>query len=258
MVLEFGLIGRTLKHSFSERYFNAHFGHCERPRYSYTLFELPEIEALPAFLEAHPNLRGFNVTNPYKQSIIPYLDRLDDTARWIGAVNCVKREHDRWVGYNTDYLGVADSLQHFLCNERPAQALILGTGGASQAVQYVLREMKIPYALVSRTPGRGEYTYQDLPQKVVIGAKLIINATPLGTYPAVEEAPELPYECLTSDHYLFDLVYNPPFTEFLRRGAASDAHTMSGDLMLRSQAEASWSIWQIVNTAPPMAVTRNA
>ncbi len=247
MIVEYGLIGRTLKHSFSERYFNARFGHYMNPQYTYTLFELPEIEELPAFLEAHPNLRGFNVTNPYKQCIIPYLDRLDCAAQWVGAVNCVKRENDGWVGYNTDYLGVADSLQQFLlCAVKPEQALILGTGGASQAVQYALRMLEIPYALVSRSPERGEYTYENLPEREVLRSKLIINATPLGTYPTVDEAPEIPYEYLTPDHYLFDLVYNPPFTKFLQQGAASGAHTMSGDLMLRSQAEASWKIWRIL------------
>lgn len=243
MAREYGLIGRSLAHSFSQAYFTQKFAR-EGIDATYSLFELPEIEALPDFLEAHPNLQGFNVTIPYKQTIIPYLDRLDDSAQWVGAVNCVKRECG-WVGYNTDYLGFGDSLQEFLGGVMPDHALVLGTGGASLAVQLVLRDMKIPFSLLSRDPQKGDYTYENLPARLVRDSKLIINATPLGTYPNVDELPQLPYY-LTPDHYLFDLVYNPPQTAFLKMGSEMGARTMNGERMLRLQAEEAWKIWNVI------------
>lgn len=242
MVLEYGLIGRSLAHSFSQTYFTQKFAR-EGIDATYNLFELPEIEALPPFLEAHPNLRGFNVTIPYKQTIIPYLDRLDSSAQWIGAVNCVKRECDRWVGYNTDYLGFGESLQQLLGGVMPEHALVLGTGGASLAVQYVLARFEIPYSLVSRDATRGNYTYNDLPEELFVDSKLIINTTPLGTYPNVNGLPLLPYHLLTSEHHLFDLVYNPPQTAFLKKGEMVGAQLMNGERMLHIQAEEAWRIW---------------
>lgn len=241
----YGLIGRTLTHSFSERYFRERFG--EDKEVNYSLFELPEIEALPDFWRSHPALQGFNVTIPYKQQIIPYLDRLDPTAEAVGAVNCVKREGNQWIGYNTDVCGVEDSMHALLKGGGMADcALLLGTGGASQAVRYVLHRMGIGCKVVSRSLERGDYTYSDLTEEVVRRSKLIINATPVGTFPAVNEAPELPYHALTSDHFLFDLVYNPPLTAFLRQGHEQGARIMNGERMLRSQAEASWQIWGLI------------
>lgn len=238
----YGLIGRSLGHSFSERYFRERFSREGITNASYSLFELPEIEALPALLEAHPDLRGFNVTNPYKQTIIPYLDDLSAEARLIGAVNCVKREGERWVGYNTDVVGLRDSLSELL-NPWPEEALILGTGGASLAVQFVLAQWGLPYLLLSRDPLRGNYTYDNLPVEVLQQCRLVINATPVGTYPAVDEAPRLPYAFLTPDHCLFDLVYNPSETAFLDYGRQRGARTKNGYEMLVGQAEAAWEIW---------------
>ncbi len=240
-----GLIGRTLGHSFSARYFAEKF---EREglagEYEYSLYELPEIECVEELVRSTENLLGFNVTIPYKQQIIPYLDELSSEARNIGAVNCVKILADgRRIGYNTDVDGIRLSLNKLLGSVEPEGALVLGTGGASQAVQYVLAERNIPYQIVSRDTAKGNLTYDDISAEVLSEHTLIINSTPVGMYPKVEDAPSIDYSCLTSDHFLFDLVYNPVETQFLRMGAKYGAHTLSGLDMLYAQAEAAWSIW---------------
>ncbi len=245
-MVEYGLVGRSLKHSFSQRCFQERFGAEDGSLVKYSLFELSSIDELPSFWAAHPDLAGFNVTIPYKEAIIPYLDRLDHVAASIGAVNCVKREGNDWVGYNTDYTGLVESLRELLGGALPEHALVLGTGGASLAVQYALVEFGIGYDLLSRDPLRGNYTYDNLPTEVLSASKLVINATPVGTYPAVEEAPRLPYAYLTPDHFLLDLVYNPPLTTFLDYGNQRGARTMNGERMLRLQAEASWKIWGLI------------
>ncbi len=239
----YGLIGRPLGHSFSARYFADKFRREGIAECDYALFELPAIEALPELLAAQPQLRGFNVTIPYKQQIFDYLDVVSQEAERIGAVNCVRRDGDRLAGYNTDIEGIRLSLGMLLGDDVPEAALVLGTGGASQAVQYALAEAGIPYAVVSRDPARGNLVYDDLTPDVVAAHRLIVNATPVGTYPRVEEAPALPYGALTSGHYLFDLVYNPARTQFLQRGERQGAHTLNGLRMLEVQAEASWRIW---------------
>ena len=213
----YGLIGRPLGHSFSAGYFAAKFRREGITGCDYALYELPSIEALPELLGAQPELQGFNVTIPYKQRIFDYLDDVSEVAARIGAVNCVRRDG--------------------------AVVLVLGTGGASQAVQYALAEAGIPYAVVSRDPARGNFLYDDLRPEVVAGHRLIVNATPVGTFPHVDEAPLLPYEALTAAHYLFDLVYNPERTQFLLRGERQGARTLNGLPMLEAQAEASWRIW---------------
>lgn len=242
---EYGLIGRTLKHSFSKRCFEEQFSHL-RGVVTYELFELTAIDSLPAFLKAHPFLRGFNVTIPYKESIIPYLDRLSPEAEAIGAVNCVKWEDGCLVGCNTDYLGVDSSFRSLLGGVLPERALVLGTGGASKAVCHALKVFGIPCDLVSRDPQKGDYTYETLSRKGLSNYRLIINATPVGTWPRVEEAPDIPYGDLTSDHFLLDLVYNPSLTAFQRNGALRGAHTMNGEVMLREQARASWRVWGLI------------
>ena len=215
----FGLVGRTLAHSFSADYFADKFrregiGDC-----SYALYELPSVDGVRELLAREPELCGFNVTIPYKREIIPLLDRLSFEAQCIGAVNCVKRTADGCLcGYNTDIEGIHASLAQLLGGDVPDEALVLGTGGASQAVQYALAQ------LVERS-------------------LLIINATPVGTYPASDEAPRIPYGYVTPSHRLFDLVYNPPLTQFLDYGRQRGARTLNGELMLRVQAEASWRIW---------------
>lgn len=239
---EFGLIGRTLGHSASQRYFTAKFERESIAGCSYSLFELPDVDDVRALLDTHPDLCGFNVTIPYKRAIIPYLSDMSFDARNIGAVNCVRREGGRLVGYNTDVDGVRRSFDELLGAESP-KALVLGTGGASQAVQYVLAERGMEYALVSRDGVRGNMTYGEVSAEVMDEYRLIINATPVGTYPAVDEAPMLPYAFLTPSHYLFDLVYNPPVTQFLDYGRQRGARILNGETMFRAQAESAWRIW---------------
>lgn len=241
----FGLIGRTLGHSFSARYFADKFqreGLADTHRYD--LFELPEIECVKELIATTEGLVGFNVTIPYKQQIIPYLDSLSAEARNIGAVNCVKIESDgRLTGYNTDIDGIRLSLDKLLGGAEIDAALILGTGGASQAVQYVLAERNIPYSIVSRDSAKGNLTYDDLKVEVTSSHHLIINSSPVGMYPHIDQCPDIPYELLTADHYLFDLVYNPERTLFAERAATMGAHTLCGLDMLYAQAESAWRIW---------------
>lgn len=239
---EFGIIGRPLGHSASARHFTAKFEN-EGLDCRFCQYELPSIEALPELLERVP-LVGFNVTIPYKQQVMRYLDALSPEAERIGAVNCVRRMADgRLVGHNTDIIGLRVALGELLEDRVIEHALVLGTGGASQAVQYALMEREIPYALISRDEARGHYTYDNLPVEVVAQSKLIINATPVGTYPNVDEAPRIPYAYLTPEHHLLDLVYNPPVTQFLAYGQQRGARTMNGERMFMGQAAAGWAIW---------------
>jgi shikimate dehydrogenase len=239
----FGLIGKRLGHSFSAKYFAEKFEREGLQGCDYSLYELPEIECVKEFMLT-PDLVGFNVTIPYKQQIIPYLDALDAQAREVGAVNCVKIERDgRRVGYNTDVDGIRLSLDKLLGEEKVSAALVLGTGGASQAVQYVLRERGIDYKVVSREKGKADLTYDDLTQEVMAAHRLIINASPVGMYPACDNCPDIPYAMLSGSHFLFDLVYNPLTTRFMELGAEQGAATLSGIDMLYAQAESAWRIW---------------
>ena len=222
----FGLIGRPLGHSASAAYFTEKFsreglGDCE-----YALYELPSIGELPALLERLPELCGLNVTIPYKREVMAFLDAVSPEAQAIGAVNCIRRAAGgSLTGYNTDIVGLRAALDELLGGEQPSSALILGTGGASQAVQYALAERDIPFALVSRDASKGNYTYDNLPCEVVEESRLIVNASPVGAYPRVDDAPRIPYGYVTPEHYMLDLVYNPPLTQFV------------------GQAEAAWRIW---------------
>lgn len=242
---QYGLIGQRLGHSFSAQYFAEKFqreGLAEEC--SYELYELPSIECVVDFIRTTPSLQGFNVTIPYKQQIIPYLDSLSREAQDIGAVNCVKISQDgRTMGYNTDIDGIRFSLDELLQGQSADAALLLGTGGASQAVQYVLAERNIRCSVVSREKSKGDFTYEELSQDVIASHSLIINSSPVGMYPNVDAAPALPYEYLTPQHYLFDLVYNPTTTRFMECGARYGAQTLSGLDMLYAQAEAAWAIW---------------
>ena len=241
----FGLIGRTLGHSFSAKYFAEKFdreGLSAQCRYD--LFEMPEVACVEQLIEQTEGLVGFNVTIPYKQQIIPHLNSLSDEARNIGAVNCVKLLDDGTrTGYNTDVDGIRISLDKLLGSAEVESALVLGTGGASQAVQYVLRERGIDYKVVSREKGKADLTYDDLTQDVMATHRLIINASPVGMYPACENCPDIPYAMLSGSHYLFDLVYNPLTTRFMELGAEQGAATLSGIDMLYAQAESAWRIW---------------
>lgn len=239
----YGLVGRRLGHSFSARFFADKFAK-EGTDAEYRNFELTTIDELPRMLQENPNLKGFNVTLPYKEEIIPFLDSLSGEARQIGAVNCVKVEDGRLTGHNTDAYGFCNSLLHLIGDERP-DALVLGTGGASKAVKYILQQLGIRFRSVSRSHKNGDLTYDDLAANpsIVCDTKLIINATPLGTFPDVDTFPDLPYSAVTPGHYFFDLVYNPEQTLFMRKGAEYGAKTSNGYEMLVGQAIKAWGIW---------------
>ena len=233
----FGIIGFPLSHSFSAKYFNEKFA-TEQIEAEYSLYPTKE-ENLESKVESLLNsLDGFNVTLPYKQAIIPYLDRLDETAEAIGAVNVVHRR----MGYNTDCLGFMDSIKPLL-RGYDKQALVLGTGGASKAVCYGLRKLGITSTLVSRTPREGILGYDELTDEVMAAHTIIVNCTPLGMFPDVDSCAPIPYEHITARHLLFDCVYNPEETLFLRKGKAQGATTRNGIEMLIGQAKAAWKIW---------------
>ncbi|GAB3027047.1 shikimate dehydrogenase [Niabella terrae] len=240
----FGLIGMPLSQSFSKKYFTEKFAQAGISDTVYELFPLDAITQLPALLEQYPHLEGLNVTIPYKEKVRAYLDSEDAPAAAIGAVNCIKIEAGRLKGYNTDAPAFRHSLLPLL-QPHHSRALILGTGGAAKAVHWVLQEMGIETAYVSRSPDKG-YTYTQLDAGLMAAHTLIINCTPLGSFPKTETAPPIPYELLTARHYLYDLVYNPAETLFLKRGAVQGAAVKNGYEMLAGQAELSWEIW---NTA---------
>ncbi len=234
----FGIIGYPLLHSFSARYFNEKFA-AEKIDAEYSLYPT-EIEDLRLKIEDLFNrLDGMNVTLPYKQAIIPFLDRLDETAEAIGAVNVV---HQR-IGYNTDCLGFMESIKPLLRPE-DKQALVLGTGGASKAACYGLRKLGVVPTLVSRTPREGMLGYDDLNEEVMNRHTVIVNCTPLGMLPDVDSCPPIPYEHLSARHLLFDCVYNPEETLFLSKGKAQGARIKNGMEMLYGQAKAAWKIWE--------------
>ncbi|MFD2787688.1 shikimate dehydrogenase family protein [Hymenobacter rubripertinctus] len=244
---EFGLLGRTLQHSFSQTYFTQKFHNLDLPDHEYGLFELSALHELPALLAARPGLRGLNVTIPYKEQIWPFLDEVAPSAARVGAVNVVEFRADGClIGHNTDYLGFRESVRNLLPVHLPAdfRALVLGSGGASKAVEVALRDLNIGYWVVSRNPLGSGLTYDDLTPRLLHDHPLIINTTPLGTFPNVQECPPIPYAALTPHHYLHDLIYNPAETEFMKRGAAAGAQVKNGFEMLCLQAEASWNIWQ--------------
>lgn len=246
----FGLIGFPLSHSFSQPYFTEKFRALARPEYHYKTFELPDINDFPALLKSQPALIGLNVTIPHKQRILPFLDTLSPEAQRIGAVNTIAIHRDgTTTGHNTDYIGFRDSLTTFI--EQPPNgltALVLGTGGAAQAVRVALDDLKIPYRFVSRTGNRSIHntpvmTYEEV---TLQHPQLIINTTPLGMSPHVASRPALPYEQIEAKDFLFDLVYNPAETSFLAAGRQRGAAVQNGLPMLHGQAEAAWQIWQCV------------
>ena len=240
-----GLLGKTLNYSFSKKYFQEKFEKEGVLDWVYDLYELDNITEFKQLLKNEPQLAGLNVTIPYKQEVLKYIHELDDEAAAIGAINTIKFIEDgKLKGYNTDVVGFEKSLTPFLgaVKDQDLHALILGTGGASKAILFVLHKLNIKSTCVSRSASRG-ITYDQLDKQVVSKHKLIINCTPLGTYPEVDQAPPLPYTYLTDKHFLYDLVYNPEKTLFLKRGAAQGARTINGIPMLTLQAEASWKIW---------------
>ncbi|WP_251622087.1 shikimate dehydrogenase family protein [Odoribacter lunatus] len=241
----YGIVGFPLKHSFSQRYFSEKF-QCEKIEAEYLKFEQEDISEILPLLSRYKNLKGFNVTIPHKQSIIPFLDVLSEEAQKIGAVNCVKiisqNSQLQFIGYNTDVYGFKYALIRFI-PENITHALILGNGGAAKAVKFVLQALGIQSLIVSRTPRKAdEIGYHEI-APLLSQYRLIINTTPLGTWPDIHSYPDIPYSLLNSGHYLFDLVYNPETTEFMKRGAFYGAHTCNGWEMLIKQAEKSWAIW---------------
>lgn len=243
----YGLIGYPLTHSFSQRYFTEKFAREGITDSRYDLFELPDITALPDLFTI-PGLRGLNVTIPHKQAVLPYVNRLDSSAEKIGAVNVIRIETDgSRTGYNSDYYGFRQSLTEWLTslNRTTAglRALVLGTGGASKAVTVALTDLGIAYNYVSRTKTATMLTYDELPN-VLADYELIINGSPVGTYPRIDEAPALPYSLLTNRHLLYDLVYNPAETKFMQLGHQYGAATRNGLRMLELQADKAWEIWQ--------------
>lgn len=238
----FGLIGYPLGHSFSKKYFTSKFEAEGITDCRYELFPIEHISTLPALLSGHPDLCGLNVTIPYKEQVLPYLDEPGKTAQ-IGACNCILIRGGKLYGYNTDVAGFRESFRPGL---RPTDrhALVLGTGGASKAVVYALGELGIDYRFVSRKgTDAGALHYADITPELLDTYTVIINCSPVGTFPHVDEAPALPYDALSSRHYLFDLVYNPEKTRFLSEGEARGAVIRNGYDMLRLQAEEGWAIW---------------
>ena len=236
----FGLIGKSLGHSFSAKFFNGKFK-AEQIDADYQLFEIEDVADIDRLIKEH-NLEGFNVTIPYKEAIIPHLDGLTKEAHDIGAVNCVVIKNGQKIGHNTDLTGIEASL-HWLDIDSNPKVLILGTGGASKAVQYALKKRGIEFMVVSRSEERGDVTYDTLTTDIIADHKLIINTTPVGMSPDVENAPTIDYSAIGAEHRLFDLVYNPAKTQFLARGEERGAKTMGGMLMLQTQAIASWHLW---------------
>jgi shikimate dehydrogenase len=238
----YGLIGYPLEHSFSAKYFAGKFEQENIQDCEYRLFPIENIQEFEHLKKQ--NITGLNVTIPYKEQIIPFLDELDEHAKSIGAVNVIQFKNGKTKGFNSDYYGFKNSLLKFLPKIFNSKALILGTGGASKAINQTLIDLAIPFKVVSRNAGF-DYTYEELKEKPEILQEfyLIINTTPLGTYPKVEEMPDLPYQALNDNHYLYDLVYNPSETAFMKAGANLGTKTMNGLEMLIGQAEKSWEIW---------------
>ena len=237
----FGLIGKSLSHSFSKLFFEDYFS-TNNIEATYSNFEFQNKEELQHFLSVK-NVDGCNVTIPYKESIIPYLDELSEEAKSIGAVNTIRLENGRWIGYNTDVFGFKQSIKPFLTN-RHEKALVLGIGGAAKAVAYVLKEIGIEVLFVSRSPkGKNQFGYADINEYMINACKLIVNATPVGMYPNVDECVVFPFTNLTEEHLVVDLIYNPEETTFLKQSRENHATILNGASMLKEQALKSWAIW---------------
>lgn len=238
----FGLIGYPLTHSFSKKFFTEKFEKEGLTDCRYELFSIADINEMKNVLDQHPDLCGLNVTIPYKEQVLSFLDDADDVVKKIKACNCIIIKNGKLKGYNTDVAGFERSLKKQL---RPhhKKALILGRGGAGKAVEFVLQKLGIDFNYVSRKPSVNNYSYSQLTPGIIADHTLIINTTPLGMYPAINEAPPIPYEALTPNHYLFDLVYNPEKTLFLQMGEEREAAIKNGYEMLVIQAEESWKIW---------------
>lgn len=239
----FGLIGFPLSHSFSKKYFDQKFRNEDISNVSYGLFPLKDEQELKKFVLSR-NYSGLNVTIPYKQAVMPLLDEISEEARAIGAVNVIQNNNGHLIGCNTDCRGFERALKKWLGRvNNISSALILGTGGSARSIAYAFHLHDIDCAFVSRQADKTDFTYSQLDAEIIKSFPLIVNCTPVGMWPKMKEAPALPYDALGPDHALFDLVYNPEQTEFLRLGAERGARTCNGMKMLIEQAEASWEIW---------------
>jgi len=241
----FGLLGRNISYSFSKGYFTKKFASLELPNHSYENFDLEEIAQFKNVI-GQTNIAGLNVTIPYKQEIIPFLDTLDKDAKAIGAVNTIKLTSKGLRGYNTDAYGFKKSLAPIL-KKHHENALILGTGGASKAIVFVLRELGIKYQYVSRTPTEGQLSYTQLKEIGLAEFQIIVNCSPVGTFPNIAEKPQIPYDQISDKHILFDLIYNPQETAFLKEGKERGATVQNGLPMLEFQAEKAWEIWNTID-----------
>lgn len=241
----YGLIGYPLVHSFSKEYFNNKF-QSENLNAEYINYQIPAVNEIEEIVASQKNLCGLNVTIPYKEKVIAYLDEIDSCAAEIGAVNVIKfirnKDKVKLKGYNSDWKAFAQTLEGLL-KPHHKNALLLGTGGASKAVAYALKTLGINYRFVSRTPSEGMYAYSDLDEDIMASHTIIVNTTPLGMYPNVDNYPQLPYHYLTSDHLLYDLLYNPEKTAFMRKGEEYKAQVKNGLEMLLLQAFIGWQIW---------------
>lgn len=245
----YGLIGFPLKHSFSAKFFAEKF-HREGIDAEYLNFEIENIHEIRRVILFHQHMKGLNVTIPYKEKVLPFLHDISPEAEKIGAVNAIKVDRKpgdmyfyRLTGYNTDYIGFRDSLSPLLNPAVHRKALILGTGGASKAVAQALQDLNIDWQYVSRTPQGNRLTYDMLTPEIMSTHQLIVNASPVGTFPHSDACPDIPYQLLTADHLLYDLVYNPEETLFLKKGKAQGTVTKNGREMLEIQAAAAWEIW---------------
>lgn len=238
----FGLLGYPLSHSFSQKYFTEKFAQLGLSDCVYENFSLPTIEQLSVVLKEKKDLCGFNITIPYKKQVLSFLDEVSPVVAAIGACNCVQINAGKLTGHNTDVVGFEQSLTPFL-QPHHTRALVLGTGGASAAVEYVLRKLGISVQYVSRVASGNSIAYEQVDENILTTHHLLINTTPLGMFPNVTECPDLPYRFLSSQHHLYDLIYNPAETKFLSNGKTQGASTQNGQEMLILQAEESWRIW---------------
>ncbi len=246
--MNFGLIGKSISHSFSKNYFETKFVINNNVNDTYSNFDLESLDSLFHII-IEKRINGLNVTKPYKELVIPYLNEIDPIAKEIGAVNCVKISFNDnipyLIGYNTDYFGFAQSIKPFM-EPIHQKALVLGTGGASKAVYYALKNVGIDVYFVTTGVKKSAncFLYEELNEYVLEAFKLIVNCTPLGLYPAIEDCPEIPYQFITSEHLMYDLIYNPEETVFLKKGKVKGAVTINGLNMLKLQADKALEIWK--------------
>lgn len=241
MTKKYGLIGQKLGHSFSKKFFEKKFSELQVDAV-YNNYELADISEVEAVFK-QPGLVGLNVTIPYKQAVIPYLHELDDVAKAVGAVNCIYLKNGKTTGYNTDVFGFQQMIKPFL-ESHHERALILGKGGASRAVEYVLKELGLSVFFVSRNPqNENDFSYNEVNETMIRSCGIIVNTTPVGMFPNIDSAPEIPYEFMTDRNLAVDLIYNPAETLFMKKAKSFGANVINGQTMLHQQAEKSWQIW---------------